>query len=156
MLIIDYLFILILLFSTIFSFIRGFIKEILTIFVWFISFYLSRKYYDYFLIIKDYTIINFYFKKIFLLFIYFLLTIISGNIVKKFLNKKIIYFYYINNFNKILGLFFGILKGYLIIFILLYSLKHIDKNLYNYFLNKKQSFFFIYFNNILQKYEYFL
>ncbi|QJC37609.1 hypothetical protein GJU03_00350 [Enterobacteriaceae endosymbiont of Donacia bicoloricornis] len=48
MLIIDYLFIIILLFSTIFSFFRGFIKEFLTIFIWFISFYLSRKYYNYF------------------------------------------------------------------------------------------------------------
>lgn len=156
MLIIDYLFILIILLSTIFSFFRGFIKEILTIFIWFISFYLSRKYYNYFFFIKNYTIINFYFKKFFLIFIYFILTIISRNMVKKFLNKKIIYSYHINNLNKILGLFFGILKGFLIIFLMLYSINHIDKNLYNYFLIKQQSFFFIYFNNILQKYKYFL
>ncbi|QJC36787.1 hypothetical protein GJU01_00340 [Enterobacteriaceae endosymbiont of Donacia vulgaris] len=153
---IDYLFIIVLFFSIIFSYFRGFIKEIFTIFTWFISFYISKKYYNYIIFIKDKKIMNFYFRKIFLLFIYFVLIFISGNSIKKYLNQKIINQYHMKNVNSILGLFFGLFKGCLIIFLFLYSLNNIDKNLYNYFLIKKKSLFFIYFNNILQKYKYIL
>ncbi|QJC35561.1 CvpA family protein [Enterobacteriaceae endosymbiont of Donacia sparganii] len=155
MFIIDYLFILILIFSTILSFLKGFVKEILTIFIWFTSFYLSRKYYNYLFFIKNKTINDFYFKKFFLLFIYFILTLISGYIIKNYLNEKITNSY-MKNINQILGLFFGMLKGCVIILFLLYSLNHIDKNLYNYILIKQRSLMLVYFNNILQKYKYFL
>ncbi|QJC33972.1 hypothetical protein GJT94_00345 [Enterobacteriaceae endosymbiont of Donacia cinerea] len=156
MFIIDYLFILVLLFSIIFGYFRGFIKEIFIIFNWFISFYISKKYYNYFIFIKNQKIINLYFKKIFLLFIYFILTFLSGYIIKKYLNRKIINQYNIKNINNILGLFFGIFKGCLIILLFLYSLNNIDRSLYKYFLIEKKSLFFIYFNNILQRYKYVL
>ncbi|QJC34785.1 CvpA family protein [Enterobacteriaceae endosymbiont of Donacia piscatrix] len=153
--IIDYLFIFILMYFSIISFFKGLINEILTIFIWFIFFYFFKKYYHYIFFVKKIYINNFYYKKIFLLFFYFIFILIIGCIINNYLNIKVQNIY-INNINRILGLFFGLLKGCLIIFILLYSLNYIDKKLYNYILTNNKSLLFIFFNNILHKYKYFL
>ncbi|QJC33165.1 CvpA family protein [Enterobacteriaceae endosymbiont of Donacia clavipes] len=155
MFIIDYLFILIIILSSLYSFFRGFIKEILTILIWFVSFYLSKKYFHYLFYIKNTVINNLYFQKIFLLLISFILSLSFGYIINNYINKKIKYFN-LNIFNKIIGLFFGFFKGYFIILFFLYSLNHFDKNLYNYMLLEQKSLLFIYFHNLLHKYNYFL
>ncbi|QJC32759.1 CvpA family protein [Enterobacteriaceae endosymbiont of Donacia semicuprea] len=155
MLIIDYLFILIIIFSSLYSFFRGFIKEILTTLIWCISFYLSKKYFHYLFYIKNTVINNLYFQKIFLLLISFILSLSLGYIINNYINKKIKYFN-LSIFNKILGLFFGFFKGYFIVLFSLYFLNHFDKNLYNYILLEQKSLVFIYFHNLLYKYNYFL
>ncbi|QJC31947.1 hypothetical protein GJT89_00345 [Enterobacteriaceae endosymbiont of Donacia versicolorea] len=154
MFMIDYLFILIIILSSLFSFFRGFIKEILTILIWFISFYLSKKYFYHLFYIKNTIINNLYFKKIFLFLISFILSLSLGYIINNYVNKKIKY-YNLNIFNKILGLFFGFCKGCFIILFFLYSLNNFDKDLYNDILIKQKPLVFIYFHNILQKYKYF-
>ncbi|QJC33565.1 hypothetical protein GJT93_00345 [Enterobacteriaceae endosymbiont of Donacia provostii] len=153
MLIVNYVLIFILIYCSVISFYRGFINEVLTIIVWFISFYISKKYYHYIFVVKK--INNFYFKKIFLLFFCFIFILIIGFTIKSYLNINIKNIY-IKNINKILGLFFGLFKGFLIIFIFLYSIKHIDKEFYNYLIKKNNSLIIIIINNILQKYKYFL
>ncbi|QJC35156.1 hypothetical protein GJT97_00340 [Enterobacteriaceae endosymbiont of Donacia proxima] len=156
MLIIDYLFIFILIYFSIISFFKGLINEILTIFIWFLSFYFFKKYYHYVFFEKKIDINIFYFKKIILLFFYFIFILVIGCIINNYLNFRIKNIY-INNINRILGLFFGLFKGCLIILILLYSLNYIDKKLYNYILlTNNKSLLFIFFNNILYKYKYFL
>ncbi|QJC35970.1 hypothetical protein GJT99_00340 [Enterobacteriaceae endosymbiont of Donacia cincticornis] len=152
---IDYLFIFILIYFSTMSFLKGFINEILTIFSWFISFYLLKKYCYYLFYIKKIDINHLYFKNFFLIFFYLIFILILGCIIKNYLNIKIKNIY-IKNINQFLGLFFGLLKGFLIIIIILYSLNYIDKNFYNYIFIHNKSLLFIIFNNILQKYEYFL
>ncbi len=143
---------LILFFSSLIGYSRGFLQELSLVLIWYISYILTKKYY--FVLFNFY---NKYCKNFFLLnknieiyFIYFFSFLIFYFITYIFtkLTMKIVFFLGLYFLDKILGLIFGFLRGLIIVFFLLsflntffnFSLSSIWKNSFIFVLLKK--FFF--------------
>ena len=114
---IDYAIIVIILLSTCFGCFRGFIKELLSLIGWFLAFYTANFFtdslYQYIPFALDDTI-----KYIAGYFIIFLLVLIFASIIIKLINK-FIKSVGLSFSNFILGGFFGLTRGVLIIFVMI-------------------------------------
>lgn len=131
--------------------IRGFYKEFLSSFFWFFNFYFLNNYY-YFSSFYENSLQNIFFKKKF-----FVLIIIFFFIIKKILNcflkrliKKINLFY----INVILGGFFGIFRGVILVLFFLFVFKYLSLSSYNYYV-KNSIFISIFFDIVSDFFEFF-
>ncbi|MDQ1237620.1 MAG: CvpA family protein [Wigglesworthia glossinidia] len=121
----DYFIASIIIFSSLISFIRGFINELFSLIVWIIAIVLSSRYYNIFsnlFVFFEEKII----RNVLSIFLIFLFILIMGSVLSNYLNI------FINKiglsfFNKFLGIFFGIFRGILIVSIFLFFLKAFTK-----------------------------
>lgn len=155
----DYLIASIIIFSTLISFIRGFISEIFSLIIWTTAIILSSRYYNIlaniFVFFEEKIIRN-----ISSIFLIFLFVLIIGSIINHYLNNFINQFG-LSDLNKFLGVCFGIFRGILIISILIFFLKTFTKCTESmYWTNSKLIPYFkyttIWFIKILSKYINFI
>ncbi|QJC28487.1 hypothetical protein GJT81_00375 [Enterobacteriaceae endosymbiont of Plateumaris consimilis] len=149
MYLIDYFLIIIIIISSLISWCRGFLQEILSLFTWFFAYYFSKKYYHY-LAKYIYSIDSLLLKNSIAMFTLFIIILIIGYTFNYYLNKHI-QKSFLNKINKIFGLFFGMFKGVVIILIFLYTLNYCSNELYEDFLKDKPQLF-CYFHYFIKNY----
>ncbi|XBC39884.1 MAG: CvpA family protein [Buchnera aphidicola (Chaetogeoica yunlongensis)] len=144
--IIDYISITIVIFSAVMSFFKGFLQELSSILIWVLGIYLFCKYYNCF------SIFSIYVRNLFLQYVVtFLVFFIFIVVIKSFSNYCIsitIDQFGMSFLNKILGIFFGIFRGVLILCIIIFILRLFTNISDNYYF--KNSFFIPYFNYFIK------
>ncbi|QCI19270.1 CvpA family protein [Buchnera aphidicola] len=147
MVLVDYLIILTLFISCLISFLKGFFQEILSIFFWITSIYISINYYSFFS--KHFISIHNKILKNFIMCFLLFIIIITLESCSKYILTEFILQLGCGQTNKMLGLAFGFIKGTILISILIFVL-----NTFTSFSTShcyKQSILIPYFNYFIKK-----
>ncbi|QJC28039.1 CvpA family protein [Enterobacteriaceae endosymbiont of Plateumaris braccata] len=147
MYLIDYFLIIIIIISSLISWYKGFLQEILSIFTWFFAYYFSKKYYHY-LSKYIHSIDNLLLKNSISMFTLFIIILIIGYTINYYVNNSI-QKSFLNKINQIFGLFYGIFKGIIIILIFLYIINYCNRELYSDLLKDKPQLFY-YLNHFIK------
>ncbi len=150
---IDYIMLLVIFFFVYVGYNSGFVQELLTLIIWYLSYLLTNRYYYYFLSSIQYFLnINLLLGPSLITVILYGLLLFSFCIILSYFKYWLIFFLYNSTFllNRILGAFLGLLKGIffiVLVFSLLNNFLKIKFNKYwvlyitDYLLRKIQHFF---------------
>jgi len=147
MALVDYLIILTLFFSCLISFLKGFFQEILSIFFWIASIYISINYYSF--LSKHFVCIHNKIVKNFIMCFLLFIAIMILESCSKYILTEFIFQLGCNQTNKMLGLAFGFVKGIMLISTLLFIVNTFTSFSKSHYY--RQSILIPYFNCLIKK-----